>query len=377
VSDLAGILEACNEAQHRGTPAVLATVVRVAGSAYRRPGARMLFRPDHPPVGLISGGCLEEDLALRSEEVLQSGQTRTVIYDMRSPDDIVWGLGLGCDGEVRVLLERIDASTAYLDFLQDCRRRREPGVLATLFEVEAGQAGPRAGDRLALRADGGVVLGGDLPGALREAVERDARQALVRRKSFQAVHSTEQGSDVALLVEYVSPVVSLLVCGAGMDAVPVVDQAKRLGWLVTVADHRPAYASRERFPLADRRVILDYGRLDRDFPQLDSNSPALVMTHHFLHDLDLLERLLPSAAPYVGALGPRRRARKLLEQLRARGLHPTPDQLDRFHGPVGIDLAAETPEEIALSALAEIQAVLHGGAAGFLRDREGPLHEPS
>lgn len=354
---------------------MLATVVRVLGSAYRRPGARMLFRPGRPPVGLISGGCLEEDLALRTSDVLDSGEACTVIYDMRSPDDIVWGLGLGCDGEVRVLLEGLTAEADFLEFLRDRCRRGSPGVLATVFEVH-GDTQVEVGQRIALDDAGQVVVADAAWGRLREPLERDAWESLRRRKSFSATYPCEGGGSVEVLVEYVAPPVSLVVFGAGMDALPVVQGARQLGWQVTVADHRPLYANRERFPLADSIAVLNYDRLADDLPPIDGDTVVLVMTHHFLHDLDLLERLMPSAASYLGVLGPRRRAEKLLQQLAARGLCPTEQQLARFHGPVGLDLGSETPEEIALSALAEIQAVLRVRGAGFLRERQGPLHDP-
>ena len=376
MSELSRILEACAEARREGTPAVLATVVRVLGSAYRRPGARMLFRPGRPPVGLVSGGCLEEDLALRTSDVLDSGQARTVVYDMRSPDDIVWGLGLGCDGEVRVLLERLTEDAGYLEFLEGCCRRGVPGVLATVFEAQ-GSADIGVGDRVAFDDAGQVALAAERSVGLRERVEQDARDALQRRKSFNSTYPLEGDGCVEVLVEYVAPPVSLVIFGAGMDALPVVQGAKQLGWQVTVADHRAAYANRERFPLADSVALLDYDRLSHDLPPIDGNTAVLVMTHHFLHDLDLLEPLIPSAASYLGVLGPRRRAEKLLEQLATRGLRPTRKQMARFHGPVGVDTGSETPEEIALSALAEIHAVLQGRRAGFLRDRQGPLHDPS
>ena len=373
MSELNRILEACAEARRQETPGVLATVVRVVGSAYRRPGARMLFRKGRPAVGLVSGGCLEEDLALRTSDVLDSGQARTVVYDMRSPDDIVWGLGLGCDGEVRVLLESLTAEPGYLEFLEGCCRRGAPGVLATVFEVQ-GNADVEVGTRIGFDETGSLALSATGWG---ERVEQDARIALQRGKSSNSTYRLEGDGRVEVLIEYVAPPISLVVFGAGMDALPVVQGARQLGWHVTVADHRPAYANRELFPLADAVAILDYGRLPSGLPTIDGNTAVLVMTHHFLHDLELLEQLIPSAASYVGVLGPHRRSEKLLEQLAERGLRPTPRQLARFHGPVGVDMGSETPEEIALSALAEIHAVLRGRAAGFLRDRQGPLHEPA
>jgi xanthine/CO dehydrogenase XdhC/CoxF family maturation factor len=353
---------------------MLATVVKVAGSAYRRPGARMLFPGDGEPVGMVSGGCLESDLAERAQAVLESGEARTVVYDMRSPDDIVWGLGLGCDGEVRVLLERLPPGSGPdpLSFLERCADERRFGVLATVFDGRDGLAGA-VGQHLTL--DEGGTDGGSLgdPG-LRAAVLDDARRALASRRSAVKAYEVAAGRAEAL-VECVAPAVSLLVFGAGNDAVPLVAFARRLGWQVTVADDRPALARRDRFPEADAVKVIRFDALERDALPIDALTPVLVMTHHFLHDLDLLHFLIPTDAPYLGFLGPRERIARLLEQLAQRGVRPTADQLSRVYSPVGVDIGSETPEEIALAALAEIRAVLSGRKGGFLRDRSVPLHE--
>jgi xanthine/CO dehydrogenase XdhC/CoxF family maturation factor len=368
VGELDRILDAA-----RGATSVLATVVRVAGSTYRRPGARMLFPRGGEPLGLVGGGCLEADLAERAGAIFESGQAHTVVYDMRSPDDLVWGLGLGCNGEVRVLLERLDPADppAYLPFLEGCVRRRRPGVVATVFAVEGGLAA-RVGERAAVDEDGRVAcrIAGE---RLHDAVVADAREALRRRRSLVRAYEID-GGRVEALVEYVAPVVSLVVFGAGQDAVPLVRMAAELGWRVTVADHRPAWADRRRFPEAQAVRLVRFDRLDADAPPVDEFTAVVVMTHHFLNDLDLLRHLLSTPAPYLGFLGPRRRLENLLEELASRGTTPADDQRARLYGPVGVDIGSETPEEIALAALAEIHAVLSGRPAGFLRDVRGPLH---
>jgi xanthine/CO dehydrogenase XdhC/CoxF family maturation factor len=349
----------------------LATVVKVAGSAYRRPGARMLMPSGGEPLGMVSGGCLESDLAERAKGVLASGEAQTVVYDMRSPDDIVWGLGLGCNGEVRVLLEQIvpGSPASYLDFLDRCLCERRPGVVVTQF---AG-AERTVGRRLTLGEDGTVEASIDDAG-LAAAMLEDARRALTERRSSVRRYETPAGPAEAL-IEYVAPTVSLLVFGAGSDAQPLVRSAKQLGWQVTVADDRPAHARSERFPDADAVKLIRFEALDSETLPIDAHTPVVVLTHHFLHDLDLLEYLLGTDAPYLGVLGPRQRTSNLLEELAKRGVRPTSDQTSRLYGPVGLDIGSETPEEIALAALAEIRAVLSGRTGGFLRDRTDALHE--
>jgi xanthine/CO dehydrogenase XdhC/CoxF family maturation factor len=288
---------------------------------------------------------------------------------MRSPDDIVWGLGLGCNGEVRVLLERIDPDSrpGYLGFLDRCLTARRPGIVILPF------SGARVGRHLLLDASGGVE--GDLDDPdLREALLERGRESLASGRS--AVHAFEGAwGRTEALVEYVAPPVFLVIFGAGSDALPLVALAKRLGWQVAVVDERPARVRPERFAEADRVELMRFEALEVKALGIDPHTAIVVMTHHFLHDLDLLRVLLDSEAPYVGLLGPRQRTENLLAELAKEGLQPTAEQRERLFGPVGLDIGSETPEEIALSALAEIRAVLSGREGGFLRGRPGPLHE--
>jgi xanthine/CO dehydrogenase XdhC/CoxF family maturation factor len=374
MNGLREIIEAADRARRHRRPVVLATVVKVAGSTYRRPGACMLIPDQGEPVGMVSGGCLESDLAERARAVLESGAAQTVVYDMRSPDDIVWGLGLGCNGEVRVLLERLAPGSApgRLAFLDRCTRARRAGVVVTVFEGSE-ELASAVGQHLTL-GETEAASGSIGEPRLRSAVLEDARRALADHRSAVRHYEIEGGRAEAL-VEYVAPAVSLLVFGAGNDALPLVEFAKTLGWQVTVADDRPAFAAPERFPAADAVKLVRFDALDREELPIDAHTAVIAMTHHFLHDLELLRFLLPTAAPYLGLLGPRQRTENLLEELAKRGVQPTASQLHRLYGPVGLDIGAETPEEIALTVACEIRAVLSDRRGGFLRDRRGPLHE--
>jgi xanthine/CO dehydrogenase XdhC/CoxF family maturation factor len=355
------IVEACEAAVTSGRRGVLATVVRVAGSAYRRPGARMFLVEGGSPVGLVSGGCLEEDLAERAAGVLDTGQPRTVVYDMRSPDDIVWGLGLGCNGEVRVLLERIEPPElpAYLRLVRECERRRETAVVATVFE-RWGEVDLESGQRFLIAGEASAASSPPASEAGRRLME-DAVGVWTEGRTAVRRYDTDAGG-AEVLLEYLAPTPRLLLFGAGDDARPVVRMARELGWRVSVCDHRPAYAAAERFPEADEVRPADL--------PVDRWTAVVVMTHHFLNDRAILPRLLSTAAPYIGLLGPKKRAENLLA-----GVADDTASADRVFGPVGLDIGSETPEEIALSLLAEIQAVFAGRSGGSLRARDRPLHD--
>jgi len=373
MGELRSILKACDSARATGRVAVLATIVRAVGSTYRGPGARMLVRDDGTCVGLVSGGCLEADLAERAREVLLSGESRTVVYDHRSPDDLVWGLGLGCSGEVRVLLERLEPERPmrHLEFLQSCLDRRARCAVAVAFAVD-GRLPVRLGDRWLVDAAGALVDARD-PSETTTWVLEEARTTLAERRSRVRSQRSQAGR-LDVLFEHVAPSIALVVFGAGSDAVPLVRLAAALGWDVTVTDPRPALARPDRFPEARRVELLDLDRIEECVPLIDERTPCVVLTHNFVHDRRILEHLVGSRAPYVGLLGPRKRAENLLRAIGVPGGEVREAHGGRIHGPAGVDIGAETSEEIALSIVAEVHARIEGRGAGFLRDRGGPLH---
>jgi xanthine/CO dehydrogenase XdhC/CoxF family maturation factor len=312
--------------------AVLATLVSVQGSSYRRPGARLLVSAKGQRIGSISGGCLEEDVIARATAVHATGRPDAVVYDTTSENDLVWGVGLGCHGVVRVLLEKVPRQPAWARALAENFKQRR----ATALAITHGCDDPSLwGTRLAAP--------GDCPDAER------------------------------LFLDLVPPPTALVIFGAGDDAQPLVRLAKELGWHVTVADPRPAFATPARFPTADNLVVAPADRLV-DAVKMDRDSLAVVMTHHYVHDVPLLRALLPRSLAYLGLLGPKKRAEKIISDLGAQGVVVTPEQRARLHAPVGLDLGADAPEQVALSIMAEMLAVQTRRDARPLRERALPIH---
>lgn len=368
--DLRALIDAFESTRAAGEHAALVTVVRIVGSAYRRPGARMLITKDGRRVGLVSGGCLEEDLAERARPVLTSGIASAVTYDARTDQDLVFGLGSGCEGTIEVLIERVPerADGGHLALVARCLARREPLALATVV-------GSRGAVRLGARRWrlGGGEVGGDVATAdLAAALDRATAGAFTDRRRQNVTVGARDGA-VEALVETLLPPPELFVLGAGSDAEPIVRLAVRLGFDVTVVDHRPALVGPERFPGALRTVVCAPERL-RETIQVSSESSVLVMSHGFHRDLEYLRQLAPHHRGYLGVLGPRRRTERMLSELEKEGLAGGAALRTRLYAPVGLDIGAETPEEIAVSALAEIQAVLTGRRGGLLRDRDAPIH---
>lgn len=310
-------------------PARLATLARVEGSSYRRAGARLLLEAAGTRLGSISGGCLEEDLIARLRALSPAAPLDVAMYDTTSENDLVWGVGTGCHGVVHLTLEYLTRRPDWLPLALDQLERRHAVELAVRWSP------PLAPTRLAREAD---------------------------------------ASDGGCFVQAVPPPVKLVVFGAGDDAQPVVRIAKDLGWVIHVGDPRPGFARADRFPAADRVEVIPPEGL-AEFAAPDRLTAVVVMTHHYRFDRPALEHLLPLPLPYLGLLGPRRRAERLAGDLAAAGGPPAADTLSRLHAPVGLDLGGDGPEAVALSILAEIQAVFAGRDAQPLRRRAGGIHD--
>jgi xanthine dehydrogenase accessory factor len=315
----------------------------------------MLMLPDGRRIGSISGGCLEGEIARKAWWFTESGAPVVRVYDTTSDDDAVWEFGLGCNGVVHVLLER--ASSAPVREMFAFLESRKPCVVATVIRARAG-TGLGVGDRLLL------AEGGDSRGVIHAEVRAQAEAAL-REKKSRLLHLPE--ADV--FVEWVGPPQSLVIFGAGHDAIPVTAIARQLGWCVTVADGRPAYAVAERFPDAERVVLLSSEDLLGDLT-IDNETAVVMMTHNYPLDSRLLARILPLRPRYLGILGPRHRAERLFAEL---GLSVPED----VHAPTGLDIGTDTPAAIALSIVSEIQSALHGRTGGPLRNRTGSIHAPT
>jgi xanthine/CO dehydrogenase XdhC/CoxF family maturation factor len=353
-----------------GYPYGLATVVATEGSSYRRPGARMLLDLKRNRTGAISGGCLEEDMVAHLDGVMATGSAKTLIYDTTRENDLVWGVGLGCNGKVTLLLERLEFKPDFFAFARRAADELRIGcVLATVYAcVDEGLLGTR----FAIAATGPGWNAG-LPESWRSAVEASASAALAAGRS-RSLAFDQLANRPSIFFEYIAPTPQLVILGAGDDAQPLARFAHALGWRVTVADPRSAYATSTRFPTANAVLVLPPESITGAVP-LDSHTFAVVMTHHYVHDLPFLRELINQPIAYLGLLGPKKRANRLLDEIRDQGRLLTPDALDRLHAPVGLDLGGDAPEAVALSMLAEMQAVLHDRDAAPLRLRSRPIHE--
>ena len=373
MSGLNALLDALLAEREAGREAVLATVVKVEGSAYRRPGARMLVSRFGRPEGTISGGCLEAEVAKKAWWLTEAGPAlrsySTAEADEASEEAL--SFGLGCNGKVHVLFERLPAGgpCALVDALLSVRDSQQPAAIATVIASPAGVS-PRLGARLFL-VPGQHARGELLHSGLAEQICADLQQTLVRGKSSRCLYPNGSG-EVDVLLEYLPPVRRLVVFGAGHDAQPLVRMAKLLGWHVTVIDGRAHFARAERFAEADQVLV---GDVEQPFAhhELVRGAAVAVMTHSLVQDAHWLQGALHSEPCYVGQLGPRERTERLLA-----GIHEHQGELPglaNLHYPIGLDLGGDTPESVAMAMLAEIQAVLNGRSGGSLRFRSASIHD--
>ncbi|MEM6437560.1 MAG: XdhC family protein [Cyanobacteria bacterium P01_D01_bin.115] len=361
-----------NAYQNRNeNPTFLATVVCTQGSTYRRPGARMLMTDQGKMTGMVSGGCLDHDIICHIQQQAPPHDPFLITYDTTVEEDLLWGFGLGCNGAVQVLVECLESVSVChpLTFIQSCFERQQPGVLATVFRVEGNRQIP-IGGRLTLHTDGSIddTL---VNAELRQAIAEDARIVLSQAETIHRHYPLSVGQ-VDVLFEFIQLPTQLILFGAGRDAVPLAKFAKTLGWYLTIVDCRALETTRERFAISDQ-IILTHRDAVSQQVAIAQNTVAVVMTHNYHDDVEILKMLLQSSANYIGVLGSRQRSERLLKTLRQ---ETSVDMAEnRLYAPIGLDIGAETPEEIAISIVAEIQAVLTHHKAGFLRYRQTPIHQ--
>ena len=347
--------------------AILATVVDVVGSGYRRAGARMLIDKRGAAIGTVSGGCLEADVLERAKKVLETNEPTVITYDTTKDETSLFGLGMGCRGIVRVLLEPIEKTSFIFKSFKNVIENREKEVVATLVSSENFPIGGRI---FYNRAE--QFSFHNLPECFETLARlKDDCRRFYDGETLAPIQNYETESGAAeFFIEKINPPINLWLFGAGYDAIPLIKFAKEIGWRVCVIDHRAAFANAERLSLADEIIVSRAEDLHDDFFN-DENSVAVVMTHNFERDREILPRILRSNCRYIGALGPKKRAENILDES---GKTFSDEQLKKLYAPIGLDIGADTPEEIALAIIAEIRSVLANRNAGFLRERQTGIH---
>lgn len=372
MKELQEIIKIYEAASQQNKKSALVTVVHLEGSSYRRPGARMLVNDDGRITGAISGGCLEGDALKKALFAISEQKNTLFTYDTSKEDDSEMGIHLGCEGLIQVLFEKIDVEKEDnpIQLLRKAIALRQKAVVVTLFDLNDNQ-NRQYGTCLLLEENG--TLSGKIPiPHIEDAVLKDLAEVMQNGESVFKQYQSDEVS-VTAFFEFLHPPVSLVVLGAGNDAIPLMKFADVLGWDFRIVDRRPTHATQERYPTASQILVTNP---DVALEQLsyDSRTFFVLVTHSYKCDYYMLRSLCAASVPYVGVLGPKKKLKRILEELEEEGIQLSGEKKATIFGPTGLDIGAETPEEIALSIIAEIQAVLTGTKGGMLTNKSEVIH---
>lgn len=372
MKELQDIIKIYEAASQQNKKSALVTVVHLDGSSYRRPGARMLVNDDGRITGAISGGCLEGDALKKALFAISEQKNTLFTYDTSKEDDSEMGIHLGCEGLIQVLFEKIDVEREDnpIQLLRKAIAMRQKAVVVTLFDLNNNQ-NKQYGTCLLLE-ENGTLTGKISLQQIEGAVLKDLAEVM---QNGESVFKQYQSDDISVTAffEFLHPPVSLVVLGAGNDAIPLMKFADILGWDFRIVDRRPTHATQERYPTASQILVTNP---DVALEQLsyDSRTFFVLVTHSYKCDYYMLRSLCAASVPYVGVLGPKKKLKRILEELEEEGIHLSGEKKATIFGPTGLDIGAETPEEIALSIVAEIQAVLTGKKGEMLTNKTEVIH---
>jgi xanthine dehydrogenase accessory factor len=342
-----------------GLEGVLGTIISTEGSTYQKTGAKCFIASDGHLTGLLSGGCIEGDLKEIAYQIIESGEPQIIHYDFQGEGDLLWGLGLGCNGKMNIFLEPYSPKKGLVkaEQMEKWFKLGKTKMLHSITIIKS-EKPSLVGCKWIINPDDYEYE--TFP--LKEIMD-DYLDTLDSRPSSSLTRIGESG-ELQVFYDTIFPAPHISIFGAGPDAVPLVQMAKKLKWHVTVLDHRPAFVNKDNFPDADELVCYPPGKM----PEISFNENAyvVIMSHHFLQDQLTLKAVLDSEVAYIGLLGPRKRTDELGKDL---GIANHPNT-HKIHSPIGLDIGSETPEEIALSIMAEITTVYRGGTGRKLTNLE-------
>ena len=371
MKEIKSIIKAYDAIGKATTNAALATVVRVEGSSYRRTGARMLVMDNGIWVGGISGGCLEGDALKRARLAIAKSVSTLITYDTTEDDTYQIGVGLGCNGIIDVLFTPLNFQDKNnpVEILKSClAANRQTHVLITITRLEGDWKNIKTGETIKYSGPESLnVFENDL-------LEKQFINAITRQvaesKSAPQTFMLEDGSVMETFIEILPPEINMVIMGYQYDVYPLSRLLKEIGWRVTIVAN-PQKLNTSITAIADEVIAPERFTGLR----VDEHSVIILMSHDYKTDKYNLPKALATAAPYIGVLGPTNRFQKILRELAEEGYAISAEDLNRIHAPIGLDIGAITPEEIALSLAAEVRAALSNREGGFLRLRNTSIHE--
>ena len=333
--ELKDIVRSAKLAQKKGIKTALASVVDLDGSSYRRPGVRMSVQSDGKMIGAVSGGCVEKEVLRQAQSVFETDQPKLMVYDGR--------YRLGCEGILYILIEPFDPNKEFYEAFEEQCKSRNSFRISSLYSKEE-----------ANRFKGSSTIH-------------------LTRNSFKVDKSSADDDTLNIFEQNIKPGFKLVIVGSEHDAVQLCKYASSTGWEVDVIAPPDDPKSINNFPGASQYFGID----EQEFGALefDSQTALMFMTHSYVKDLKYLSAVINKDIPYIGLLGPSKRREKLINEMLERDADISDQFFDRLHGPAGINIGAETPQEIAISILAEILTVIRGQKPISLKDKTGGIHQ--
>lgn len=365
MTEIGNIIASYIKANAAGKKTALATVVKVEGSSYRQAGARMLVTEDGILTGAISGGCLEGDALRKALLAINQKQNKLITYHTSDESVLEFSVQLGCNGIVHILFEYIDVSDLNnpLEILKRVEENRTESIVVTLFSLERNA-----------KQIGTVNVFQERKSFFKDnySLEKECLD-VIQNKASQIKNIQIENEDQTALFQYIAPPVSLIIAGAGNDVQPVVKMADLLGWEVTVGEGRVTHATQKRFPEAKNLIVGNAQELIQSV-NIDDRTYFVLMTHNYKYDLEVLKLVLKTSCSYIGILGPKTKLQRMFDDLHNEGIIITEKDQKRIYGPIGLDIGAETSEEIALSVISEIKAVMENRKGNSLRYKTDKIH---
>ena len=372
MKELQDIVHAYDSAKKAGQACVLATVVHLEGSSYRGPGARMLVLENGLMIGAISGGCLEGDALKKALLTFTEKKSRLITYDTSHEEEASVGIQLGCEGVIQVLFEFIQINDPLnpIELLRKAIAIRQEAVLITLFNLKDKRE-IQIGTCLLAEPDGTItssIKDNDLKSSIQPTLTEIFTQKKSSFKDF-----TLQGVLTNVFIEFIAPPISLVIVGAGNDAIPMMQIASILGWEVKIVDGRNTHAKADRF-ISACQILVSKPAAVLEQIKIDSKTCFVLMTHNYNYDLQMMHALIETEINYIGLLGPKKKLEKILTDLKLKAVDITDEKLAKIYGPTGLDIGAASPEEIATSIIAEIQAVFNHKKGTMLKWKKDQIH---
>jgi xanthine/CO dehydrogenase XdhC/CoxF family maturation factor len=364
MKELNDIILAYDKAILQNKQTVLATVVKVDGSSYRRPGARMLVTEDGEITGAISGGCLEGDALRKAQFAMFEQKNKLEIYDTTDDEDHKLGVQLGCNGIVYILFEPINNDDANnpVNLLKSIAQERKDAVLVTLVDLNKNS-----------EQKGTVAFINETESFFKPDEMHDLKDECVHVLARKSSTIKDYEVNRSALLQFIPPSMQLAIVGAGNDVQPLVEIASILGWNIIVVDGRPAYATQQRFPKANKISLTKPADILSAI-HIDEQTAVVLMTHNYTYDIASLQQLINTNCKYIGVLGPKKKLQKMFDELHENGTMVNSEKIQNIYGPVGLDIGAETAEEIALSVIAEIKAVFEQRQGDSLKEKATTIH---